>query len=311
MELYIKTPLIEMVTRSTEKQSIQLKMEAHQPSGSFKLRGIGNMCRRAAAEGATHLVSSSGGNAGLSAAYAGRKLGIPVTVVVPKSTKPFMINKLEKQKATVIVHGEAWDEAHLFALSLCEEAHTAYIPPFDHPLIWEGHATLVDELKEECSEQPDLIILSVGGGGLLNGVVEGLIKNEWTDTHILAVETEGAASFYQSYQAKKLVHLDSIHTIATSLGAKCISSQTLEYSNDYSIKPHLVTDEAATHACVRFADEYRTIVEPACGASLSVVYDAPAFLQGYRNIVVIVCGGSAVTIDQLFHWNHTVMEAKG
>lgn len=305
MQLYQKTSLIEMVTRSNERSSIHLKMEAHQPSGSFKLRGIGNMCMKAVAAGAKHLVSSSGGNAGLSAAYAGRNLGVPVTVVVPKSTKTFMREKLEKEQATVIVHGEAWDEAHLFALSLCEEEQTAYIPPFDHPYIWEGHATLVDELKVQCSEQPDLIVLSVGGGGLLNGVVEGLIRNDWADTGILAVETEGAASFYQSYQAKQLVHLDTIQTIATSLGAKCISEKTLQYAHDFAILPHLVTDEAAVHACVRFADEYRTIVEPACGASLSVVYDQPELLQAYQNIIVIVCGGSAVTLDQLFQWKQT------
>ena len=53
---------------------------------------------------------------------------------------------------------------------------------------------------------------------------------------------------------------------------------------------------------MRFADEHRVLVEPACGASLSVVYDNDAVLEKYRNIVVIVCGGLKVDLDQIAEW---------
>jgi hypothetical protein len=53
---------------------------------------------------------------------------------------------------------------------------------------------------------------------------------------------------------------------------------------------------------VGFADEHRVLVEPACGASLSVVYDNDDVLEKYRNIVVIVCGGSKVDLDQIAEW---------
>lgn len=303
MNLYIKTPLIDMLNFNSKTVSIKLKMEAYQPSSSFKLRGMENLCKQAINDGATHLVSSSGGNAGLSAAYVGRKLGIKVTVVVPKTTPQFIVNKLEKEGAIALVHGEAWNDAHKYALSLAAEENTAYIPPFDHFKLWEGHSTLVDELKEQCEEQPDLIILSVGGGGLLCGVVEGLIKNQWTATNILAIETEGSASLYKSIKENKLITLDGIDTIATSLGAKQVSATALEYSQKYNIIPYLVTDESSAKACVRFADDYRTLVEPACGASLSVIYNKLEIIKDFKNIVVIVCGGAIVNLEKISQWN--------
>lgn len=302
MSLYIKTPLIDMLDYCNENQSVKIKMEAYQPSGSFKLRGMETLCRYEVIQGATQFVASSGGNAGLAAAYVGRKLGIKVTVVLPKTTPYFMIEKLMKESASVIVHGDVWDEANAYALSLTEAPDTAYIPPFDHPKLWEGHATLVDELKEDCKDQPDLIVLSVGGGGLLCGVVEGLINNGWTDTTILAVETDGCASLYQSLKNNKLVCLESINTIATSLGVKQVSAKTFEYARLYSVIPWLVSDESVVKACIRFADEYRTLVEPACGASISVIYDNAPILKNFHNIIVIACGGSIINLDRIKQW---------
>ena len=300
--MYLKTPLIDMLNQNKVGRSIKLKMEAYQPSGSFKLRGMEFLCRYEVEAGATHLVSSSGGNAGLSAAYAGRTLGVKTTVVLPVTTPSSVIKKLELEGAETIVFGEAWDEANDYALELTRDDTTAYIPPFEHPKLWEGHSTIVDELKEDCDVQPDLIILSVGGGGLLCGIVEGLKRNNWTDTSILAVETEGAASLYGAVKADKLIKLDKIDTVATSLGAKTVSPKALEYSKKYNVIPHLVTDEAATKACARFADEYRTLVEPACGASISVVYDNPEVIKRFKNIVVIVCGGAKVDLDEIIEW---------
>lgn len=69
-------------------------MDAMQPPGSFKIRGIGKTAQAAAARGVTQLVSSSGGNAGLATAFAGQQLGLPVTVVLPESTPQFVAAKL-------------------------------------------------------------------------------------------------------------------------------------------------------------------------------------------------------------------------
>lgn len=203
--LYTYTSLLEIPALSIPGKQVRFKMEAQQPCGSFKLRGMECACRDALEHGAKKFLSSSGGNAGLAVAYVGNALNIPVTVVLPKTTAAATVDKLHGLNAEVIIHGDAWDEAHAYCLEHSGNAQTiAYIPPFDHPKLWEGHATLVDELKEQMAEEPDLMIVSVGGGGLMNGVVEGLKRNGWEHTHVLAVETEGADSLNRAFEAGHL-----------------------------------------------------------------------------------------------------------
>jgi Threonine dehydratase len=305
-KLYIETPLIEVTQNTIPGKTVSFKMEAYQPSGSFKLRGMDCACRSAAENGCSRFLSSSGGNAGLAVAYCGRKLGIPVTVVLPETSSRNVIARLESLGSEVIVRGRTWDDANEYCLGLCSNDETiAYIPPFDDPHLWHGHSSLVDELKKQCAEQPDLIILSVGGGGLLNGVVEGLVRSGWEDTAVLAVETKGADSLYQSAQAGKLVTLSDITSVAKSLGARTVARKALDNVQAHNVIPYLTEDSRAVSACVRMADEYRVIVEPACGASLSVFFDRSAILNDYKNIVVIVCGGSNVDLGMIETWSKT------
>ncbi|WP_176517038.1 pyridoxal-phosphate dependent enzyme, partial [Pseudomonas ceruminis] len=176
MTLHIQTPLIESRPLSlAASRTVWLKLDALQPCGSFKLRGVGHACEVHHARGARHFVSSSGGNAGLAVAYAGRKLGVPVTVVVPETTTERAKELLHQEDAKVVVHGSSWQEANALAQTLIGP-HDAFIHPFDDPLLWAGHASLIDEVAA-TGYKPDAVVLSVGGGGLLSGVVEGLKRN--------------------------------------------------------------------------------------------------------------------------------------
>jgi L-serine/L-threonine ammonia-lyase len=302
IHLHSCTPLIESspLSSHTGKQ-ILLKLENTQPTGSFKIRGIGRLCQTAKQEGKTHFITSSGGNAGFAAAYAGRKLGIKTTVFVPSTTPPDTVSKIEKLNAEVLVKGYVWDETDEFATRLAEKTDALYISPFDHPLIWKGHATLVDEIAN-LVPKPDAIVLSVGGGGLLCGVIQGLHANNWQDVPVVAVETEGADSFAASQKAQKLVTLDNITSIAETLGAKTVSQQTLEWDKKHPIKSVVVSDEQALSACIRFADDHRFLVEPACGASLTVAYEAHEVLKKAESVVVIVCGGIGADMEKLKRW---------
>lgn len=301
MALHHRTPLIpSLVLGEALGREVWLKLESAQPCGSFKLRGMGRFCEQALARGATRLVSSSGGNAGYAVAWAGRELGVPVTVVVPTTTGARMRALIAQTGAEVLVHGSVWDEAHAHALELASGADAALVHPFEHPDTWDGHATLVDEVVEAGLE-PAHVVLSVGGGGLLCGVVQGLRAHGLTQVPVLAVETEGAASFHDSVKAGHPVTLPAITTIALTLGAKRVADRALELAAEHPITPTLVTDDAALTACERFADDHRVLVEPSCGAALSTVYDRhPALTDG--PVLVVVCGGAAVTRQQLTDW---------
>ncbi len=302
MPLHIQTPLIESrVLSRLSGRSVVLKIEAMQPPGSFKLRGIGAACEEYFRHGARRFISSSGGNAGIAVAYAGRCLSVPVTVVVPETTSDRAREMIGQEGAEVIVHGDSWQEANDLALSMVGESD-AFLHPFDDPLLWQGHATLVDELAQS-GVKPDAIVLSVGGGGLLCGVVEGLHRNDWADVTVVAVETEGAASLKRSVEAGSRVELDKITSIATSLGAKKVCKQAFALLNQHPIRTVVVTDDGAVSACRRFLDDHRILVEPACGAALSLAYENRAEMSEFKTVVMIVCGGATATTVQLQEWS--------
>ena len=277
-------------------------MESAQPCGSFKMRGMGLAAERAVQAGATGLISSSGGNAGYAVAWAGRALGVPVTVVVPSTTGQRMQRLLREAGAEVRVEGSVWDEAHEAATALAQQTGQALMHPFDHPDIWEGHASLIDEVAS-LGVKPSQVVVAVGGGGLLCGVVQGLQAHGWSDVPVVAVETAGAASYAASVRADRLVTLDGITTIAVTLGARQVAERALAWSRVHPIVPVVVSDRAAVRACDRFLDDHRVLVEPSCGAGLSVAYDGHASVaEGEGPLLVVVCGGAAVTRDQLHAW---------
>ncbi len=299
--LHIETPLLpSRALQAGPYASVWLKMDALQPSGSFKLRGVGHACQTYAARGAKGFVSSSGGNAGLAVAYAGRQLGLPVRVVVPETTTERARQLLVLEGAELIVHGASWQEANERAQSLLTPSD-AFIHPFDDPLLWEGHATLVDEVAR-TPVRPEAVVVAVGGGGLLSGVVQGLRRNGMQDVPVIAVETEGAASFHAAQAAGQLVTLERIDSIASSLGAKRVCEQALHCARTHPIHSARVSDAQALQACERFLADHRLLVEPACGAALAAVYDQHPALDAYQHVLVVVCGGATATLEQIRRW---------
>ncbi len=299
--LHIKTPIIESLPLGKNIAGrVWLKLDALQPSGSFKLRGIGNACQKYTEKGAKKFVCSSGGNAGIAVAYSGRQLNIPVTVVVPESTTSKAINAIKQENAEVIINGKTWKESHDYSLSLID-SKSAYIHPFDDPLLWNGHATIIDELKT-LEFRPDVIVLSVGGGGLLCGVAEGLHRNNMADIPIVAVETIGADSLSASINAGEHIELENITSIATSLGAKKVAEKAYELCKKHKVINCVISDINAVNSCLNFCNDHRLLVEPACGATLAALYNPIEFLKDKKNVLAIVCGGAGVTIDKLNEW---------
>ncbi|KAI9876841.1 MAG: hypothetical protein M1830_005495 [Pleopsidium flavum] len=337
---WVETPLIESAALSRAAGCrIFLKLENLQPAGSFKSRsafltqylraclgqkaeflsnrGIGNYLLQRIEDlpdpSSVHFYSSSGGNAGLACVTAARSLGYPATVIVPESTKPRMIAKIRTAGATdVIQHGATWKEADTYLQQevLKKDSSGVYVPPFDHPDIWEGSSTLVDEVNTQLPGKSDAIFCSVGGGGLFNGVMRGLDKHSWTDIPVLAMETHGADSLASSLNAGKLVTLPGITSIATSLGATRVADQTFEYGKRKNVKSVVLSDAEAAMGCWRLADDERMLVETASGVSLAVCYDGrlKKLIPGLGHdskVVVVVCGGSNMTLEMLVEYKQT------
>mmetsp|Transcript_6270 Transcript_6270/g.8157 ORF Transcript_6270/g.8157 Transcript_6270/m.8157 type:complete len:391 (-) Transcript_6270:190-1362(-) len=319
--LFRRTPLIYSPTLSEQCQhDVYLKLDCLQASGSFKDRGMGHLCMELKKQGSNKLISSSGGNAGLAVASTGKQLGMIVQVIVPETTKSMVVAKLKSLGAEVTVFGENWNAADQLARQKVDQDATAsYISPYDNPLLWTGHSTLIDEIVQDLKEQQQAsfkgigtLLVSVGGGGLLCGVLEGLERQAFK-TKVLAAETVGASSFGQALEKGELVRLDSIDSIATSLGALEVTAATLERiqsSKQSTTLSAICTDAQAVYACLSLAQDHRLLVEPACGAALAVAYSEELRTKYLTNdgghsdgpIVIQVCGGSGVNVDLLAQW---------
>jgi L-serine/L-threonine ammonia-lyase len=226
-------------------------------------------------------------------------------VVVPETTTLHARRSIAEQGAELIVHGASWAEAHAHVVALRGE-HDALLHPFDDPLIWAGHATMIDEVVGDATAKPDAVVVSVGGGGLFCGIVEGLRRNGWSDVPVVAVETPGTASLHRSLEAGERIVLPAIEGVATSLGAKQVCDRAFTLAREHPVVSVLVDDRAAVAACLRFADDHRLVVEPACGAALALAYARTPVVERYERVLVIVCGGATATIAQLQAWNEAL-----
>nr|XP_033812419.1 serine dehydratase-like isoform X2 [Geotrypetes seraphini] len=307
-KFHIATPLVESEAMSKAAGTrVLLKLENIQPTGSFKIRGIGHFCQNFAERGCKHFVCSSGGNAGLAAAYASKRLGVPSTILVPSSSPHCIVEKLNESGANVEVFGKVWDDANAKALELAKAEGWNYIPPFDHPLVWEGHSSITRELKDALRTKPGVIVVAVGGGGLLAGVVAGMREVGWSDVPIIAMETKGADSLSAAIKAGRLVTLPDITSIAKCLGAKTVAEQALRCARECQLISLVVDDREALSAIEHFLEDERMLVEPACGAALAAVYsghiqrlqEEGRLSRDLDSVVMIVCGGSSINLAQL------------
>ena len=260
-----------------------------------------------------HFYCSSGGNAGIACATSANSLRQPATIVIPTTANPLIKKILLGLGVNVFVYGRNWAETDKYMREelLAKDPVGIYVPPFDHPEIWEGHSSIVGELRQQLNIPIDGIVCSVGGGGLFNGLVQGVEAYPWggRKPSVLAVETVGADSLHASVQAGEHVTLPGITSIATSLGAVRVCEQTWKLSHLPNAKSMVVSDADAAISCVKFADDMRIMVEVSCGPTLAAAYKGDLREQfgtgltdeewAQKNIVLIVCGGSAVNVDIL------------
>lgn len=243
-----------------------------------------------------------------------------------------MIERLRAAGAShVIIHGASWTDADAYLRKTFIDdqdatsdavARNIYVPPFDHPYIWQGAETLVDEMAkqlpprddedpERCSFPADVIVCSVGGGGLLNGLVGGLERHlpaqPMGKVRIVAAETAGADSLAHSLRQGSLQSLPAVSSEAITLGALCVSSQTFKYAHHpphgIEVRSVVGTDADAARGVVQLSDMLRLEVELSCGISVQVGLDRlrellPDLTPDSR-VVIIVCGGSTISPEMI------------
>ncbi len=155
---------------------------------------------------------------------------------------------------------------------------------------------------------PDVLICSVGGGGLFNGICQAMDELNIHNTTILAMETAGADSLNAALKAREPTTLPRISSQAVSLGCVRVTDATFKYAQRSNVRSVVLPDAEAAMGCWRLADDERIMVELACGINVALCYDGrleKALGRPVRRddkVVIVLCGGSIVSNSMLCDW---------
>jgi threonine dehydratase len=279
---------------------IWLKLETLQPTHSFKVRGAFNaISRLTQPQRAVGVVTASGGNHGLAVAYAASMLDISAKVLLPRKTSTERIEAIRSLGANVVLHGQSWDEANLEARRIEQQEGRLYIHPFDDEHVMAGQGTIVAELVQQI-DRVDLLVASIGGGGLLSGLISGV--HAFTPrTRVIGVETEGADSMFQSWRAGKIVELAAITSIAETLGARRTQPRQFDIISRHAASLVTVSDEQAISALLEILDQEKLLTEPATSCSVAALLTGKIPVGADENVVVVLCGAN-VGLGRVENW---------
>lgn len=273
------------------------KQEFLQRTGSFKERGARNALVQLAPEPARRgVIAASAGNHALGLAWHGRLLGVPVTVVMPRFAPLVKVARCQQFGATVILHGDTFDEARTEAMRLAAERELAYIHPFDDPQVIAGQGTLAFEILEQVPDA-EAVVVPVGGGGLLAGVATVLhaLKPE---LQIIGVEPANAACFAAGLAAEAPVRVATRYTLADGLAVAEAGRHTLAIARPLVHQMVQVQEEAIALAMLRLAELEKCIIEGAGAAGLAALLGGNLPQLAGKKVVLLLTGGN---IDPLAH----------
>ena len=296
----VPTPLIRSEEFSRRLgANIYFKLETLQPTHSFKVRGaFSALTRLTADQRRIGVVTASGGNHGLAVAHAAAKLGVPASVFLPESATEAKLTAIRRLEPEVIIHGAAWDDANALAMRVAKESGRTYIHPFDNASVMAGQGTLVPEILQQL--EPDLIVASIGGGGLISGILSA-VQHFSPSTKVVGVETEGADSMYQSYRAGRIVELPAITSIAETLGARKTEKFQFETVSHYVTDLVTVSDRSAIVALLEILDLEKLLTEPAASCSVAALSEGKIPCKAGDNVVVVLCGAN-IGMDRVRAW---------
>jgi threonine dehydratase len=273
------------------------KQEHLQRTGSFKERGARNALMLLTPEQARRgVIAASAGNHALGLAWHAKQLGIAATVVMPRFAPLVKVARCRQFGATVVLHGDTFDEAREEAKRLTEAQGLTYIHPFDDPRVIAGQGTIGFEILEQVPDA-DAVLVPVGGGGLLAGVATVLhaLKPE---LKIIGVEPVNAACFAAGVKEGRPVQIDTKLTLADGLAVAVAGGLTLKIAQPLVHRLVQVPEEALALAILRLAELEKCIVEGAGAAGLAALLSGQLPELAGKKVVLILTGGN---IDPLAH----------
>ena len=287
-----KTPCArsEMLSRQTG-QSIFLKLENLQMTGSFKERGALNriavLSEEQAAKG---VIAASAGNHAQGVAYHATRRGIRSVIVMPLATPLVKVQATRGFGAEVILHGANYDEACEEATRRSEAEGMIFIHPFDDPLVIAGQGTIGLEMLEQI-EGLEAVVVPIGGGGLIGGIACA-IKELRPEIRIVGVQTSRLPSMQRALRHGGPVTLEPATTIADGIAVRRAGDTTYPLVAKYVDEIVAVDEDEIASAILTLLEREKTLAEGAGAAALAAVLQHRTSLPAYTKTGVLVCGGN-------------------
>jgi len=277
---------------------IYLKREDLTPVRSYKLRGAFNFFRKAQTRlgKKAKFVCASAGNHAQGFAFACKHFGVTGTVYMPVTTPQQKIQKTRVfggDYVDIRLEGDIFDQCNIAARAFALETRACFVPPFDHPDIIEGQATVGLEIFKQCSEPLiDLLIIPVGGGGLAAGVTQimGALSPK---TKIVFVEPAGAPSLKQSLKQGERIKLAQVDNFVDGAAVAQIGQENFEALKKYAVSDVILIDEnRLCETIIEMLNIEGIVLEPAGALEVDALRYIPAAELKNKTIVCLTSGGN-------------------
>jgi len=268
---------------------------------SFKVRGAYNkMVKLDSAVLERGVITASAGNHAQGVALAAQKLGCRATIVMPVTTPQIKMRAVEARGATVVIHGDTYDDAYAFALKLASEERATFIHPYDDPDVIAGQGTIGMEILRQHPGPIHAIFAPVGGGGLISGIA-AYVKRLYPDIKMIGVEPVDANSMFQSLQKGRLVRLPQVGLFADGVAVKQVGAEPLRLCRELVDEIILVDTDTICAAIKDVFEDTRAILEPSGALSVAgaKIYARRENIRG-KNFVAVASGAN-MNFDRLRH----------
>lgn len=287
-----RTPLDEALALSQQGgDTVYLKQENLQHTGSFKLRGAFNKLSSLAPEERLRgVVTASSGNHGAAVAYALRTLGAPGVIFVPEHAATVKVDAIRRLGAEVRFHGEDSVDTEAHARAHAERSGQVYISPYNDRAIVAGQGTAGVEIAADLPHV-DAIYVTVGGGGLISGVAAAL-KAARPGVRVVGCLPVNSPVMYESVRAGRIVEMASLPTLSDgSAGGIERNAITLDFCRAL-VDDWVLVSEAEIAAAMRLVMETQhLLVEGAAGAAVAGYLNDPQRGRG-QIVAIVLCGGN-------------------
>ena len=288
----VRTPIAHSKTLSRiTGAEIWLKFENHQFTAAYKERGALNaLLLMDETQRKRGVIAASAGNHSQGLSYHGTRLGVPVTIVMPKTTPMVKVMQTEQVGGKVLLEGETFDEAYEYARSMEKQLGLTFVHPFDDPVVAAGQGTVALEMLEDAPELETLVV-PIGGGGLISGMAT-VAKALNPKIEVIGVQ---ALLYPSMYDRIKGEHLPcGGDTLAEGIAVKEPGEFTSRIISELVDDILLVGEADLEKAVSLLLQIEKTVVEGAGAAGLAAVMAHKERFAG-KNIGLVLCGGNIDT----------------